>query len=128
MVSNNYLDVNSSLAFTLPKSYAMDLYGYFNTAKQTGLSKTRAFGNVNLGVGKSFAKKHKLRLSISNILSPSRDWDIINEDGLNFNVYAYYNYSPRVYRLNYTLNFGKQKDGANKRKAASSQDVEGRVR
>lgn len=127
-VSNNYIEINSSLSISLPHDYSMDITGFFNTPKQTGLSQTRRFGNMNLGAQKKFNKKTSLRFTVTNVLAKGKDWDIVSEPGLDFNLYAEYNYNPTIYRLIYTYNFGSKQAGTTRKKGSGSQDIEGRVR
>src|SRR5690606_28580311 len=124
---NDYISVNSTFSFQLPKAISMELSGYFHTSELYGFSRNKDFGNMNFAVVKKFSDKHKLSLTLNNILGTSKDWDIVDEPKLRYYFNAQYNFTPLMARLTYTYNFGEN-NSSSRKKESGSEDIEGRVR
>jgi hypothetical protein len=124
---NNYLELNSTFSFELPKKYSVEISGFYHTSKLYGFSRNKEFGNMNLAVGKKINDKHKLTLTINNLLGTYKDWDIVDEPKLNYYFNAQYNFTPFMARLTYNYTFGGNSSNSRK-KGAGSEDIENRIR
>lgn len=127
LFDNNYIQLNSTFSFDLPKKYSLELSGFYHTSQLYGFSRNREFGNGNIALAKAFGDKNKLRLTINNVLGTYKDWDIVDDNRLNYYFNAQYNFTPFMVRLTYTYTFGGSSSVVRK-KGAGTDDIENRIR
>lgn len=124
---NNYIQLNSTFSFSLPSDISIELSGFFHTSQLYGFSRNKDFGNMNFALEKKINKVHKLRFAANNLLGTYRDWDIVDDQRLDYYFNSQYNFTPFAVRLTYTYAFGGNRSDSRK-KESGSKDIEGRVR
>ena len=105
----------------------VELSGFYHTEQLYGFSENKEFGNVNIGIVKKISDKNKLALAANNLLGTYKDWDIVDNQKLDYFFYAQYNFSSTTVKLTYNYTFGGSKSGSQK-KEAGSEDIESRIR
>lgn len=122
--NNAYAKINTIIRFDLPWNLITELSGIYQTAQLIGISKNKNTGVLNLAVEKKVTNVDRIRLSLTNILSSYKDYDIVDKRELSYNFHAKYDYLPVTIRLTYTRSFGNDEIKANKRK----NEIENRIK
>jgi hypothetical protein len=113
---------NISQTITLPWGLTGEIVTLYNAPNVAGLFQTQAYGALNVGLQKSFMeKKAILRLSVNDLLKTRRMTNKLKYPGLDLLLDN--RFETRIFRLNFSYNFGKSGKSARRR---SAQDEEQR--
>jgi hypothetical protein len=107
---NYYYRITTSQNFKLPKDYAFELTGFFQSPSLRGRSKQLAFGALNFGAQKKLVgNKGSLRFTVTDIFHTltTRFDDYIPDKNLNGKVRL--DFVQTTFSLTYTRSFGNDK-------------------
>lgn len=123
-----YFRVNGSQSMKLPKDFSVDISGYYQSKGILGITTIRPYGDLAFGVQKKFSENSKLRFSFNNIVGFTfvRNTDD-SLNGLGFSSEFRFFNEPRVFRLNYSYNFGNKKLKSKRQRNNISDDVKQRI-
>ncbi|KAA2239367.1 TonB-dependent receptor [Chitinophaga agrisoli] len=135
-VEKSYLAyaVNFSQLFTLPRSYAIEISGWYNSTAYDGSKKVNGYGAVNGGVKKELSRNRgTLQLSVLDIFKTIRivnNYGAITEEAFNLKSrvpFSTESTRSQIIKVSYSRSFGTTR--ANQRTAESgSQDERARIR
>ena len=104
----NY-NISGFQSFTLPKDYAVELSGFYQSASLFGASPAKPFGALNAGVQKKFINiNSSLRFGVDNVFNTlvyRVSFDVPSE---NFYTNGSYLFNRRMFKLTWTQNFGNK--------------------
>jgi len=109
-LQNFYYRITSSQNFKLPKDYAIEVTGFFQSPNLRGRSKQLAYGALNFGAQRTLAgKKGSLRFTVTDIFNTltTRFNDYIPEQNLNGKVRL--DFVQTTFSLTYKYGFGNGK-------------------
>ena len=107
-IPNYGVNINVINSLKLPKDFAIEVSGMYQSKTLWGISEFLAVGSLNAGVQKKLGKGI-LRLSIDDIFN-TNNWKLkTNLPGNNLNSYFDYDFHTRYARLTYTRSFGNKK-------------------
>jgi hypothetical protein len=110
----------------LPKDFALEVSGFYQSKSIFGISLFQPLGSLNAGIQKKFGEKGSLRFSMDDILYTNL-WRIKTySDQNNLNTYLRYDLHNQFVRLSYSRNFGNNKLRSVKLKSGSDEE-RGRV-
>jgi hypothetical protein len=125
----SYANINiyGSQQFRLPKKFALELSGFYQSKSLSGISAQKAFGTLDIGVKKKLGEKNSLQFNASDILSTMKFIAITNlpEQNLVSNVNVYF--SQPTFKLTFTHRFGKEKLKGNRERSTGAEEEKGRV-
>ena len=125
----SYANINiyGSQQFRLPKKFALELSGFYQSKSLSGISKTKAFGTLDIGLKKKLGQKSSLLFNASNILNTMQIRSVTDlpEQNLVSNLNLYF--SQPTYKLTFTYNFGKEKLKEKRERSTGAEDEKGRV-
>ncbi|MES2776003.1 MAG: TonB-dependent receptor [Bacteroidota bacterium] len=114
--------------FTLPKDYAIELSGFFQSPTLFGASPSKSFGALNAGVQKKFVNSNSsLRLGVDNIFNTlvyRVSFDVPSE---NFYTSGSYGFSRRMFKLTWTQNVGNKVLKDKRSRITASEEERNRV-
>ena len=116
------VNVNLINIFKLPRDFAIEISGIYQSRSLSGISQFLPVGSLNAGIQKSFGDKGVLRLSMDDILY-TNNWRIKTsspENGLN--TYFSYNWHNQFIRLTYTRHLGNTKLKSLRLKSGSEEE------
>jgi len=122
-IHNYGVNINVINSVKLPKDFAIEISGMYQSKTLWGISEFLAVGSLNAGIQKKLGKGI-FRLSIDDIFN-TNNWKLkTNLPANNLNSYFDYDFHTRYARLTYTRSFGnnklqtiKLKSGAEEEKA-----------
>ncbi len=107
-IPNYGVNINIINSLKLPKDFAIEVSGMYQSKTLWGISEFLAVGSLNAGIQKKLGKG-VLRLSIDDIFN-TNNWRFkTNLPANNLNSYFDYNFHSRYARLTYTRSFGNNK-------------------
>jgi hypothetical protein len=125
----SYANINiyGSQQFNLPKKFALELSGFYQSKSLSGLSTTKAFGSLDIGLKKKLNQKNALLFNASDILNTMKiRWlTDLPEQNLISNVNL--NFSRPTYKFTFTHNFGKEKLKGKRERSTGDEEEKGRV-
>jgi len=126
-LTDSYYRVKTTQNFTLPKNYAIQLYGSYQSARLTGVSKTSPSNKIDVSIDKKWSVQNRLQLMISNILPDQYHVSSISEGNPDFYALTDYKYESRIVRLTFIHTFGNAKLKAQRKVNKATEDLEERV-
>ncbi|MEO7312218.1 MAG: outer membrane beta-barrel family protein [Chitinophagaceae bacterium] len=127
-VSKFDYNISGFQSFTLPKDYAIELSGFYQSATLFGASPSRPFGSFNAGIQKKFVSSNStLRLGVDNIFNTlvyRISFDVPSE---NFYTNGSYGFSRRMFKLTWTQNFGNKVLKDKRNRITASEEERNRV-
>lgn len=117
-------NISGFQSFTLPKNFAAELSGFFQSPGLFGIAKAKAYGLLNFAVQKKFTKANStIRFGVDDIFSTMRFRFSTNVPAENFYTNGDLQFSRRIFKFTYSQNFGNKilKD---KRERATASDAE----
>lgn len=125
----SYANVNiyGSEQFKLPKKFALELSGFYQSKSLSGIAKTKGFGTLDIGLKKKPGQNSSLLFNASNILNTMRFRSVTDlpEQNLVSNVKIYF--SQPIYKITFTHNFGKEKLKGKRERSTGAEEEKGRV-
>ena len=120
-IHNYGVNVNVINSVKLPKGFAIEVSGMYQSKTLWGISEFLAVGSLNAGVQKKMGKGI-LRLSIDDIFN-TNNWKLkTNLAGNNLKSYFDYDFHTRYARLTYTRSFGNNKLQSVKLKSGADEE------
>jgi outer membrane receptor protein involved in Fe transport len=115
-------NVNVVNAIVLPKDFALEVSGAYQSKSLFGISNFLPRGSVNAGVQKKFGERGTLRFVVDDIFNTDA-WNIkAYSPENNVDTYFKYNFHNRFARLTYTRNLGNLKLKSVKIKSGSEEE------
>ena len=128
IVNINY-NISGFQTFALPKKFAAEISGFFQSPSLFGATKTKAFGQLNVGVQKKFIKNNSsLRFGVDDIFTSMRfrfNFEVPSE---NFYTDGSLLFSKRIFKLTYTTNFGNKMLKDKRERITASEEEKRRVK
>jgi hypothetical protein len=122
------LQLTSSHTIKLPRRFTAEVTGIYQSPSIVGLYRTRASGQVMVGVQKILpADKGTFRLAVSDLFWTNIYSTQSDIPALNLNDRGTYHFEPRVVRFTYSRNFGSQTVKAANRRTTGSEEERGRL-
>jgi hypothetical protein len=116
------LNANVINIIKLPKDFALEISGYYQSKSIFGVSVFQPLGSLNAGIQKKFAEKGTLRFSMDDILYTNlwliKTYSVEN----NLNSSFRYDWHNQFVRLTYSRNFGNNKLKSVKVKSGSDEE------
>jgi hypothetical protein len=107
-ITNYGVNINVINSLKLPKDFAIEISGMYQSKTLWGISEFLAVGSLNAGIQKKLGKG-VFRLSIDDVFN-TNNWKLrTNLPGNNLNSYFDYDFHARYARLTYTRSFGNNK-------------------
>lgn len=94
----------------LPKGFALEVTGNFNSPGYWGVAKSRANGTFNVGIQKSLGNNWgNLRFNANDIFMSSNWYLLTDQPQVNLLVNSSFRFAERVFMLSWTNTFGNTK-------------------
>jgi hypothetical protein len=120
-IHNYGVNINVINSLKLPKNFAIEICGMYQSKTLWGISEFLAVGSLNAGIQKKLGKGI-LRFSIDDIFN-TNNWKLkTNLPGDNLNSFFDYNFHTRYARLTYTRSFGNNKLQSVKLKSGAEEE------
>ncbi|WP_133248549.1 outer membrane beta-barrel family protein [Pedobacter yonginense] len=118
--------VSSDNTFTLPKNYALSLYGYYEAPSVSGLFKNLENYAINIGAKKTFWKKNAtLSVKLNDVFATGKFRATLNYN--NINTYWQNEWENRKVSVNLAIKFGNMKIKTARNRRTSTGEEEGRA-
>ncbi|RZM30435.1 MAG: TonB-dependent receptor [Pedobacter sp.] len=118
--------ISSDNNFSLPKSYVINVYGYYNAPSVSGLYKAYSSYAINLGLKKTFANKNAvLSFKAADIFNTARARSVLKYN--NVNTYWENKWESRRFSLSFSYKFGNMKIKTARSRRTGTAEEEGRV-
>jgi hypothetical protein len=120
-ITNYGVNINVINSLKLPKDFAIEISGMYQSKTLWGISEFLAVGSLNAGIQKKLGKGI-FRLSIDDVFN-TNNWKLrTNLPGNNLNSYFDYDFHTRYARLTYTRSFGNNKLQSVKSKSGAEEE------
>jgi outer membrane beta-barrel protein len=123
---NYELNLNVTNSLRLPKDFAVEVSGMYQSRTSRGVIESLPVSSLNLGIQKKVGKG-AIRFAVDDIFNQN-NWKLkmtLPQDK-NLNTYFHYDFHSRFARITYTRGFGNSKLKSIKLKSASEEE-RGRV-
>lgn len=101
---------NINNGIKLPKGFALEVTGNFNSPGYWGVAKSKANGTFNVGIQKSLGSKWgNLRFNVNDIFMSSNWYLLTDQPQVNLLVNSSFRFAERVFMLSWTNTFGNTK-------------------
>jgi len=101
--------------------------GFYRSPLVNGLLKTKAFGDANIGLQRSFGEQGgTLRLNLASVFKTDF-YTNGNLPEINLNYRGKYGFAERVIRISYSRDFGNSGVKNARRRTTGSEEERGRV-
>ncbi len=117
---------NTTQTFQLPGEINLEINGFFMSPVAFGLVKSKAFGDIAIGLQKSLSDRSSLRINGANLLEGNWESEA-NQPEINLNYRGKFGFAERRIRVTYTYNFGSSSVKAARNRQTGSADERGRV-
>ncbi|MBS1600949.1 MAG: TonB-dependent receptor [Bacteroidetes bacterium] len=129
-LNKNFMNVNinASQTFKLPKSFSLELSGFYQSRLMEGIYVQDAYGALNFGIRKKLAgTKGAIIFSANNILVTNDKILHANYPGQNLVTDLHIRFNQRVFSLTYSRSFGNNKIKEKRERTTGAEDEKGRV-
>ena len=121
--SYNFFANNS---FTLPKTWTVELSGFYNSPTIYGMLRAQPQGMINLGLQKSLmAKKASIRLNVQDLFWTNKFRGSTDFEDIHLKIRSLW--PSRQVRVTFTYRFGNQNVKAARQRNTGSDDIQKRV-
>lgn len=128
VIKQKNFNINSIQTFILPKNFAIELSGFYQSGGLFGIYKISPIASMDFGLQKKFEpKKGHLRFNISNVFGPPTFKAEANAPEYNLVVNGELRFSVRTFRLTYTRSFGNDKVKGKRERSTGSEEEKQRV-
>ena len=108
-ITNFNYNISGFQSFTLPKRFAMELSGFYQSSGLFGSSLARAYGVLNAGIQKKFTRNNSsLKFGVDDIFSTLKFRWTFNLPEENFYTNSRIQISRRIFKLTYSQSFGNK--------------------
>ncbi len=126
-LSYGNINIYGSQQFKLPKKFALELSGFYQSASLSGLAKVKAFGSLDIGLKKKLGQKNSLQFNASDILNTMKIRSVTDLPAQNLVSNTSLCFSQPTYKLTFTHNFGKEKLKGTRERSTGAEEEKGRV-
>ena len=120
--------ISLSQNFSLPKEYALELSGFYQSAGLVGFTILKPFGALNFGAKKKQkGNRGALRFNVTDIFNTNKIRGSVNLPQHNLVTYRMNHFVTRTARLTYSRNFGSSKVKGAKGRLTGSDEERKRV-
>lgn len=125
----SYANINiyGSQQFKLPKKFALELSGFYQSKSLSGISTQKPFGTLDIGLKKKLGQKSSLQFNASNILNTMKFRRTTNLPEQNLVSNLNLNFFQPTYKLTFTHDFGKEKLKGKRERSTGAEEEKGRV-
>jgi outer membrane receptor protein involved in Fe transport len=119
---------NSTQRFTLPRSFALEVSGNYNSPSAWGVNKIKANGSANVAIQKDFgAKWGKLRCAATDLFVTDNWFFTAAQPDIDLYVKGSWQFSRRTFMLSWTNTFGNRKLKSSRQRQVGSAEEMGRI-
>lgn len=119
---------NTTQTFTLPKDFAIELSGWYNSGGSWGLYNFSTIGSVDFGIQKKLEKiKSSLSFNIGNIFNSLVAHQNVNLPQQNLIIKSSGIYGYRGFNITYSHRFGKDSVKGKRERNTGAEDERGRA-
>ncbi|MDQ2863006.1 MAG: TonB-dependent receptor family protein, partial [Bacteroidota bacterium] len=126
-LSYGNINIYGSQQFKLPKKFALELSGFYQSKSLSGISKTKAFGSLDMGLKKRLGPKSSLQFNATDILNTMKIRSVTDLPEQNLVSNVSLSFSQPTYKLTFTHNFGKEKLKGKRERSTGAEEEKGRV-
>jgi hypothetical protein len=119
--------LQSTQEFSLPKGFAAEVSGYYQTSGFFYFFRSTGYGSLNLGLHKQLGSGGRLTVNADNILNSMEQTVTVNQPAQNLVTGAHLVFEYPVVRVTYTRSFGNGEVKARRERSTGSEDEQGRV-
>ncbi len=122
------LNINTVQKFKLPKGFSVEASGFYQSRNLNGISVTRPFGSLDLGIKKTLPRnKGSFVLNGNNLLKTLVFRPEANLPEQNLRTQTYLRFFGRTVKLTYTRTFGNDKLKGKRARDTGAEEEKGRV-
>ena len=127
-VSTVNFSISGYQNFTLPKNYAIELSGLYQSKGLFGIAEIYPFGMLNIAAQKKFNKQNTtIRFGVDDIFSSMKFRFNTDVPEQQFYTSGVFQLTRRIFKLTYTRNFGNKILKAKRARSTASDAEQGRV-
>lgn len=126
-LSYGNINIYGSQQFKLPKKFALELSGFYQSKSLSGISTLKPFGTLDIGLKKRLGQKSSLQFSASNILNTMEIRSVTDLPEQNLVSAINLNFSQPTYKVTFTHDFGKEKLKGKRERSTGAEEERGRV-
>ena len=126
-LSYGNINIYASQQFKLPKKFALELSGFYQSKSLSGISIQKPFGTLDIGLKKKLGQKSSLQFNASNILNTMKFRRVTDLPEQNLVSNGTLNFFQPTYKLTFTHNFGKEKLRGKRERSTGAEEEKGRV-
>ncbi|MDH7462410.1 TonB-dependent receptor [Chitinophagaceae bacterium 26-R-25] len=127
-VEQTNFNINVSERFTLPKDFAFEISGYYQSKYLGGIYTIHGRGSLDLGLKKKLpGRGGAFTLNGTNILNTSRFYGTVDMPNQNLVAGIKLYFAQPTIKLTYTRSFGKEKLKAKRNYSTGAEEEKGRV-
>jgi hypothetical protein len=126
-LSYGNINIYGSQQFKLPKKFALELSGFYQSKSLSGISTVKPFGSLDIGLKKNLGQKSSLQFNASNILNTMKIRSSTDLPKQNLVSSLNLNFSRATYKVTFTHNFGKEKLKGKRERSTGAEEEKGRV-
>lgn len=127
-LSYGNINIYGSQQFKLPKKFALELSGFYQSKSLSGVSTVKPFGTLDIGLKKKFGQKSSLQFNASNILNTMKFRTVTDLPEQNLVSKFNLNFFRPTYKVTFTHNFGKEKLKGKRERSTGAEEEKGRVK
>jgi hypothetical protein len=128
VIEQKNFSYNFTQSFVLPKEFALEVSGYYQSASLFGIYKLQSMQSVNVGLQKKLGpRKGVLRFAVNDVFGPPHLRFSVDAPEHNLVTHGDFRFSNSNIRLTYTRNFGSEKVKERRMRGTGSEEERQRV-